>query len=274
MTPPLACTVRDCGLLLEARGRTYVCARRHAYDVARSGYINVLQPQDRRSRMAGDSVEAIEARARLLRAGVGSTLVQRVVELAAGLLIAGGVIADLGSGSGEVLAGVHDRVDITAIGIDLSTAAADHAARRFPSITWVVANADRRLPLLDHSVDVLVSVHGRRNPPDCARVLAPGAHLLVAIPAPDDLIELRTAVQGRGIQRDRRADVVADHAGEFDIVEQAEIREHRPVTGGQLRDLLHGTYRGARRATAGAVGALGEMEITLASQLLHFRRRA
>ena len=80
MAPPLACTVRECGLFLERQGRTFACVRGHSYDVARAGYVTLLQPQDRKSREAGDRREAIEARARLLAAGVGRTVLERVVE--------------------------------------------------------------------------------------------------------------------------------------------------------------------------------------------------
>ena len=72
------------------------------------------------------------------------------------------IAVDLGSGSrrdaGPTLAAI---APISGIGIDLSVAAAEFAARRFPSLTWIVANADRRLPLQDASVDLVLSIHGR-----------------------------------------------------------------------------------------------------------------
>ena len=78
--PPLACTVRECGLLLERRGRTWQCARRHSYDVARSGYVNLLQPQDRKSLNAGDTAGAVEARARLIASGIVRSILSGVVD--------------------------------------------------------------------------------------------------------------------------------------------------------------------------------------------------
>jgi len=55
----LACSVRGCGLPLTRRDRALVCSAGHAFDIARSGYINLLQPQDRRSLVAGDSKTAV-----------------------------------------------------------------------------------------------------------------------------------------------------------------------------------------------------------------------
>ena len=82
------------------------------------------------------------------------------------------------------------------------------AAQRFPKkdgmeMEWVVANADRRLPVSDHSTTLLLSVHARRNAQEAARVLTAGGHCVIAVPADDDLIELREAVQGTAVERDR-----------------------------------------------------------------------
>ena len=273
MTPPLACTVRDCGLLLERRDRTWSCARGHSYDLARSGYINLLQPQDRRSLDAGDSREAIIARARLLAQGISRTVVDAVAARVATQLAADAVVADLGSGSGELLGAVYDRTRITGVGIDLSTAGAEHAARRYPHLTWVVANADRRLPLLDHTVDVVVSLHGRRNPSECARVLGKGGRLVVAVPSADDLIELRASVQGQGVERDRGETLVAEHADAFTVLDRDTVREQHHLTARQLRDLLRGTYRGARASEADRLAALDTLDVTLASDVIIFAAR-
>jgi len=74
----LICPVRDCGEPLERRGRSLVCPRGHSFDLARSGYANLLQPQDRRSKRPGDAPEAVEARRRLLDAGYGEPLLRAI----------------------------------------------------------------------------------------------------------------------------------------------------------------------------------------------------
>src|SRR4051812_13953135 len=66
----LLCTVRDCHQPLAREEKRLVCERNHAYDVARSGYVNLLQPQDRRSANPGDSKEAVAARRRLADRGL------------------------------------------------------------------------------------------------------------------------------------------------------------------------------------------------------------
>ena len=266
MHPPLACTVRGCHRPLTRTDQQLSCAASHSFDIARSGYASLLQPQDRRSAAPGDTKEAVAARARLLDAGIGRDAIDAIVARAPapdGPLIA----SDLGCGSGELLGALAAARDVCAVGIDLSTAAAETAARRFPSLTWIVANVDRGLPLLDGSVHLVTSLNGRRHAAECARVLLPAGMLIVAVPAPDDLIELRAQVQGEGVTRDRADAVVAEHAPRFELVERFTVRQRHRLPGSVLRDLLRGTYRGARSSAASRVDALGTLDVTVASDV-------
>jgi 23S rRNA (guanine745-N1)-methyltransferase len=239
--------------------------------VARSGYVNLLQPQDRRSRAAGDSKAAVEARSRLLASGVGRLIVDRFVDRAARLeLDEGAPVVELGSGSGDVIGDLARKRSITGIGIDISRSAAEHAARRFPAITWVVTNADRRLPLLDRSVDLILSMYGRRNPSECLRSLSPSGFLLVAVPAEDDLVELRALVQGDELRRDRRETVLAAHLPLFNLVDQLTVRTRQPLERESLLSLLLGSYRGRRTAQAARAETLSTLEVTLAADVFLF----
>lgn len=243
--------------------------------MARSGYVSLLQPQDRRSPSAGDSKAAVDARARLLGAGVGRRILGQFIEQAASLSLPSGepVVLDLGSGSGDALDALAHRRRITGVGIDLSKAAAERASRRFPSLTWVVANADRQLPILSGSVALVLSFHGRRLPGECARVLAPSGFLLAAIPADDDLIELRARVQGAGTARGRAERLLDEHKPLFTLVARSLAHERHHLEQDALRDLLRGTYRGERASAALQVEALEPLDVTLASELFLFERR-
>ena len=80
------CTVRGCGATIPAVAAANRRAARdsgvsvlrgpcgHSFDIARSGYISLLQPQDRRSLEAGDSRETAAARRELLDSGFGDAL--------------------------------------------------------------------------------------------------------------------------------------------------------------------------------------------------------
>jgi len=182
-------------------------------------------------------------------------------------------VADLGSGSGDALAACVANSPATGIGIDLSVAAGRHAARRFPALTWVVANADRRLPLIENRLSFVLSLHGRRNPAECARVLAPNGLLLVAVPAPDDLVELRAMVQGTGIERSRVEALLTDHDKWFKPLEHFSSREQHRLGRESLLDLLRTTYRGARESANSRASALPTLDVTVASDCVVFQRR-
>ena len=118
-----------------------------------------------------------------------------------------------------------------------------------------------------------MSIYGRRNPADVARVLAAAGYLLVAVPAADDLIELRELVQGQPVERDRASAVLAEHEPLFRLVERTMAREVLELERAALLELLRGTYRGVRRGVADRVAALTRMTVTLASEILVFRLR-
>lgn len=268
---PLACTVRGCSRLLIRRERTLVCEAGHAFDISRAGYINLLQPQDRRSREAGDMSAAVDAREALLAAGLGLALIDRVTAEAASLP-SGSVVVDLGCGTGEALGTAVERQGVCGVGIDLSVRAIEKAARRWPSATWVVANADRRLPLVDRSASLVTSLHARRNPAETARVLADLGRLIVAVPAVDDLQELREAITGRALERDRAGGVEAEHASLFKLIARETVRERHRVDRDTLLLLLQATYRGERHSAEPRRLALDTLSVTMSSDVLTFAK--
>src|SRR5271166_3994519 len=97
----LLCPVRDCHLGLDREERRVVCPRGHSFDIARSGYINLLQPQDRRSKHPGDTVAAVAGRRRLHDQGVTEPLLSGI----AGIIAASpsDVVLDAGCGEGFYL---------------------------------------------------------------------------------------------------------------------------------------------------------------------------
>ena len=97
--------------------------------------------------------------------------------------------------------------------------------------------------------------------------------MLVAVPAADDLIELRQAALGAGIERDRGADVIAAHAGWFEVVDRFTVRQRHTLGADALRDALRGTYRGERASTSSRLETLGTLDVTFASDVIVLRSR-
>jgi 23S rRNA (guanine745-N1)-methyltransferase len=245
----LLCTVRGCGLPLAADERRWSCGRGHSYDIARSGYVNLLQPQERRARLPGDNRELLAARRRLFERGHE----QRFATAIAGMLPGGPV---LDAGCGEALYAAVFPAPF--YGVDISTVAIDAAARIHPEGHFVVANADRFLPFADASFAALTSITGRLNPSEFRRTLRRDGRLVVVTPGPDDLIELR------GQSRDRSERTVAMFAGEFRLEHRERLTEQVTLDQQGLRDIAISTYRPKRAPQA------ERLEVTLSRDILLF----
>jgi 23S rRNA (guanine745-N1)-methyltransferase len=231
----LLCPVRGCHLPLIREDRRAVCARRHSFDIARSGYINLLQPQDRRSRQPGDTAAAIAGRRRLHDRAVTKPL----IDAAAGMIgvSASDTVLDVGCGNGDVLGTLAGQTGFRGHGVDLSVAAVDAAARRYPGCEWIVANADRFVPFSNGSFSIVLSITARMNSPEFRRVLRKDGRLLIAIPAPHDLVELR------GAGRDRVGRTVETFGSEFVLLKQQRVTNSVELDAGGVQDVLHSIYR-------------------------------
>jgi 23S rRNA (guanine745-N1)-methyltransferase len=237
--------------------RRVFCPRGHSFDIARSGYINLLQPQDRRSKQPGDTSEAVTARRRLHDRGATGPLLQGIAAMLAASH--SDVVLDAGCGDGFYLGTLARQIGFAAHGVDISIPAVDAAARRYPECEWVVANADRFVPYADHSFSTVISITARMNAGEFRRVVRDDGRLLVALPAPDDLIELR----GKG--RDRVARTVETFAPHFSLIDQRRVITATDLDANDIHDLLLSVYRPMRSQPAEA------MRLTFSLDLLLFR---
>lgn len=234
-----------------------VCPRGHSFDIARSGYINLLQPQERRAKRPGDSAEAIAARRRLHDRGVTALLLRAIGE-AIGASSAD-IVLDAGCGEGFYLGSVQAEIGFEGHGVDISTGAVDAAARRYRGCQWVVANADRFVPFADRSFSIVLSITARMNAAEFRRVLRDDGRLLVAIPAPDDLVELR------GAGRNRVPRTLETFVQGFRLVGQSRVSTQADLDGEAVRDVLVSIYRPIQKQAPSA------MRITFSLDLLLFR---
>jgi len=265
----LLCPVRGCRRPLAQGERRLTCPRGHSFDVARSGYVNLLQPQDRRSPRAGDPVAVRQARGRLIERGLETPITEALVNL----LHVGraDAVLDAGCGDGHHLAALASRSGSEGHGLDISTAAIDEAARRYPDLHWVVANADRFLPYAAASFRAVTSITARRNPEEFRRVLRPDGVLLLVVPAPDDLIEVREAILGEGRARDRVATAIETFAPVFTLERHERIRHVAHLDAAALADLMTGSYRGGRASRQARLATVGALDVTLSRDALLFR---
>jgi len=253
----LVCPVRNCGLPLAGSQTQLLCERGHSFDIARSGYINLLQPRDRRSKQPGDTVAAVAARRRLHDRGVTGPLLRAVAEILGPSR--SDVVLDAGCGDGFYLGTLARQAGFSGHGVDISVPAIEAAARRYPECQWIVANADRFVPFAGRSFSIVMSITARMNASEFRRVLRDDGRLLVALPAPGDLIELR------GSGHDRTARTMQTFAQHFTLIDRRRVTTTADLDAAGVHDVLVSIYRPMRSQPAEA------MRVTFSLDLLLFR---
>jgi 23S rRNA (guanine745-N1)-methyltransferase len=171
------------------------------------------------------------------------------------------IVLDAGCGDGYYLGMLQRESGFDAHGVDISTPAIDAAARRFPDPQWIVANADLFIPFADRSFSSVLSITARMNAAEFRRVLRDDGRLLVAIPAPEDLIELR------GIGRDRAERTIETFAPHFELAGRHHVTTAADLDAAAVQDVLHSIYRPMQSKPPEA------MRVTFSLELLSFGPR-
>lgn len=188
----LQCPLCGSGLRLDTG--SVRCGNRHAFDVARQGYLSLLTGT---AAPTGDTASMVAARAAFLGAGYFDRIVQAVCDAAEPALARGpgGCVLDLGAGTGHHLATVLDRGgQRTGIALDSSKYAARRAARAHPRLGAVVCDVWRPLPVRTGAAALVLDVFAPRNATEIRRVLQSGGALVVVTPTSRHLAELVGAV--------------------------------------------------------------------------------
>jgi 23S rRNA (guanine745-N1)-methyltransferase len=171
------------------------------------------------------------------------------------------VVLDAGCGDGFYLGTLARQIGFSAHGVDISVPAIEAAARRYPECEWIVANADRFVPYADRSFSIVLSITARMNASEFRRVLRDDGRLLIALPSPDDLIELR------GSGHDRTARTIDVFAQDFTLVDRRRVTTSADLDASAVQDVLLSIYRPMRSRPVEA------MRLTFSLDLLLFGTR-
>jgi 23S rRNA (guanine745-N1)-methyltransferase len=268
---------------------TLACGSRHSFDVARRGYVTLLAP---RTKVQGDSADMLDARQRFLDEGHYEPLVRALDEMLPRRQDER--ILDAGCGTGHYLRRMlATRPTASALATDLAPQAVARAVRATltvgpaglrtgdPStgpVDGLVADLWAPLPVRDEAATVIVNVFAPRNPAEYARVLEPGGALVVAVPEPEHLQELRDQGLVLGLQDDKIAKLHAT-LQDFFVLEHERVVRHSMRLDSTGVDALVGMgpsshHRDRIGGVPEAPGASGvAMTVTAAVRVLRFRRR-
>lgn len=175
--------------------RTLKCEKGHSFDLAKSGYVNLLSGKGGNH---GDPKEMVIARRDFLDAGYYEKFADALCDAAVSYSPDDAVILDCGCGEcyyTKRIADAFDRNQKNALfaGIDVSKDAVNYGAKRFHGCRLAAASV-YAMPVEDESVDTVLSVFAPAATEEFARVLKPGGHLIMAIGSRDHLWSLKKAV--------------------------------------------------------------------------------
>lgn len=178
-----------CRAALVAAEKSYRCARGHAFDMAKEGYLSLLHGRQK-GEGRGDSKAMILARDRVHRAGVFDPLVSALADLP--FATPPKSVLELGCGEGFFLGHMIRCHGITtSYGFDLSVDAVKLAAKTLKQSLVLRGDLLNPLPFADGSLDLIQSIFAPRPLFEIKRVLRPGGHALFVHPQSDHWQELR-----------------------------------------------------------------------------------
>ncbi|MGC4839107.1 putative RNA methyltransferase [Micromonospora vinacea] len=220
------------------------CPRRHSFDIARQGYVNLLAG---RAPHVGDSAEMVAARADFLAAGhydlISAALSEAATEAVGRLptpdVGAYPLVVDAGAGTGRYLGAVLAALpDAVGLALDVSKPALRRAARAHPRAAAALADTWQRLPLADASTAVLLNVFAPRNGPEFHRVLDPAGTLLVVTPDTAHLAELVDALGLLRVDPDKADRVSGSLGAHFTLASSAVHRAELTMTRPEVATLV------------------------------------
>ncbi len=217
----LRCPV--CSEPFEMRERAFVCKgeKPHCFDVASSGYVNLLPPGKSKNAHTGDDKGMISARVEFLGKGYYAPISKSIGEMIVRICNEQGIsrinLVDSGCGEGYHTVNIiktiaENDISVTAAGFDASkygAAAASKRSRReklafdrmsedtgAENISEVFFGAGNifSLPIKDESIDFTVSMFAPIAAEENYRVLKNTGRLIVAASGKEHLYELRRAL--------------------------------------------------------------------------------
>lgn len=165
----LACP--KCHEPLTLEGRSYKCINRHCYDIAKSGYINLLLNPDKATNNPGDNKESLLCRKAHLNAGYYDVILNEVVKCIKEKDSEDLQVLDLGCGEGYYTFKMKEALgNITMYGLDISKDGVNMASKYTKDIYWIVGNS-KNIPIQDNSLDVITALFTVVNAGELKRCL-------------------------------------------------------------------------------------------------------
>lgn len=212
-----------CGGELHKNEKSFSCPSGHSFDIAKSGYVNLL-PSSGKGKRHGDDKLMVRARTRLFSHGHYDNLSELIAELSALYSKNGVRVLDAGCGEGKYTVDVLEKLkaegkDPVMLGVDISKDALIAASKRSEELRLAAASS-AALPVADGSVGLILNIFSPFIGSEFSRVLENGGKLIRAYPLSRHMWELKELIYDRPYENP-----VTDMEEEgFKIIDRRELR--------------------------------------------------
>ncbi len=183
-----------CGCRLEKDGGSLRCTNRHCFDIAKQGYVNLLQSQKSSSKRHGDDKLMVKSRSDFLDKGYYGVLADRITSTIGEYASPNMRLIDLGCGECFYTSRVENTYpDMNYGGIDISKQALIAGSKRNKNISLAVASVFQ-LPIADEYCDFAMTVFAPHNSDEIRRILKDGGYWLRAYPLEGHLMGLKSII--------------------------------------------------------------------------------
>ena len=197
-----------CHEKMERDEKSFFCLgpRRHCYDIAKGGYVNLLPPGKKSNAKTGDDKEMLRARRAFLSTGAYDKISEKAARVALDSLAPRDhlTFADAGCGDGYHALNIEKYyrnagLSALAIGLEASKSGAEMAAkkaRQEERQAFFAAANIFDMPLCDKSCDILFSMFAPVADAEAYRTLKDDGVLLVCSSGSHHLWEMREVLYG------------------------------------------------------------------------------
>ncbi len=190
------CPLCEAPLIPETNNKTYTCIKRHSFDCAKEGYLNLLPVQHKHSKEPGDNKVMLDARRLFLEDSFYEPLAKAIALIINAIQVPNrvGHILDLGCGEGyytrKLAELCQSSSQIKLYGNDISKFAISAAAKKQKTAQFIVASSNK-LPYESNFFDIVVRVFAPSDAAELLRILKTSGYLLTVTPGPRHLWQIK-----------------------------------------------------------------------------------
>ncbi len=206
-----------CRKSLRANGNSCLCENRHCFDIAKSGYVNLILSN---KSLHGDDKEMITARRTFLNSGHYKILCDALCDSVKSVSEMRTVILDAGCGECYYTSEISKSCPEAAVlGIDLSKDALKAGGKRNAGLLLAAASV-YDIPLADESVDIVVSVFAPMATREFRRILKNNGILIRVIPLAKHLFGMKKILYENPYENEEEREIPEG----FEVLSEHQIR--------------------------------------------------